>query len=145
MAGLVVVALRATRERQLLALLAIHHDSVVTVERLVDEIWDGAPTDTAVARPNLGLARVDENTKGPGDLPVPPSKILLLRPAVNFLEGHRYIVALRNRHAVGVDRLMWSTDYPHHGNDWPYSRKTIDEMMFGIPEDVLPTVVPSAS
>ena len=24
---------------------------------------------------------------------------------------------------------MWSSDYPHHGNDWPYSRKVVDEMM----------------
>ena len=28
---------------------------------------------------------------------------------------------------------MWSSDYPHHGNDWPYSRKTIADMMGGIP------------
>ena len=33
------------------------------------------------------------------------------------------------RHWVGVDNMMWSTDYPHHGNDWPYSRKVITEMM----------------
>jgi DNA-binding SARP family transcriptional activator/class 3 adenylate cyclase len=50
--------LRATRERQLLALLAIHHDSVVTVERLVDEIWDGAPTDTAVAALRVHVSRL---------------------------------------------------------------------------------------
>ena len=24
---------------------------------------------------------------------------------------------------------MWSSDYPHHGNDWPYSRKVIQESM----------------
>ena len=24
---------------------------------------------------------------------------------------------------------MWSSDYPHHGNDWPYSRKVIEETM----------------
>ncbi len=24
---------------------------------------------------------------------------------------------------------MWSSDYPHHGNDRPYSRKVIEEMM----------------
>ena len=27
------------------------------------------------------------------------------------------------RHQVGVDNMAWSTDFPHHGNDWPYSRK----------------------
>ena len=31
--------------------------------------------------------------------------------------------------------MMWSSDYPHHGNDWPYSRKTIEEMMGSIAED----------
>ena len=28
---------------------------------------------------------------------------------------------------------MWSSDYPHHGNDWPYSRKVIEETMNDIP------------
>ena len=39
------------------------------------------------------------------------------------------------RHAVGIDNMMWSSDYPHHGNDWPYSRKTIEDMMGHIPRD----------
>jgi predicted TIM-barrel fold metal-dependent hydrolase len=43
--------------------------------------------------------------------------------------------AIALRHSAGVHTIMWSTDYPHHGNDWPYSRKTIDDMMFGVPED----------
>ena len=37
------------------------------------------------------------------------------------------------RHRVGVDNMMWSSDYPHHGNDWPYSRKVIEETMGSIP------------
>jgi predicted TIM-barrel fold metal-dependent hydrolase len=40
---------------------------------------------------------------------------------------------IANRYGVGVDNMMWSSDYPHHGNDWPYSRKVIDEMMGSIP------------
>ncbi len=39
---------------------------------------------------------------------------------------------VQNRHAAGVDNIMWSTDYPHHGNDFPYSRKLINEMMAGV-------------
>ena len=42
---------------------------------------------------------------------------------------------MQNRHAVGVRNMMWSTDYPHHGADWPYSRKVIDEMFLGVPAD----------
>src|SRR5262249_60416286 len=43
--------------------------------------------------------------------------------------------AVRNRHACGVRNLMWSTDYPHHGTDWPYSRKSVREMCHAVPAD----------
>ena len=43
--------------------------------------------------------------------------------------------AVRNRDVLGVENLMWSTDYPHHGCDWPHSRKVVDEMFEGVPED----------
>lgn len=32
------------------------------------------------------------------------------------------------RHLVGVDNMAWSTDFPHHGNDWPYSRRVVDQL-----------------
>jgi predicted TIM-barrel fold metal-dependent hydrolase len=38
-----------------------------------------------------------------------------------------------NRHAIGLDNIMWSTDYPHHGCDWPHSRKTVADMFEGVP------------
>ncbi len=40
---------------------------------------------------------------------------------------------VRNRHAVGVENMAWSTDYPHHGCDWPYSRKVAGEMFEDLP------------
>jgi predicted TIM-barrel fold metal-dependent hydrolase len=39
------------------------------------------------------------------------------------------------RHWIGVSNMMWSTDYPHHRHDWPYSRRVIEESMGGVPED----------
>ena len=33
------------------------------------------------------------------------------------------------RHSVGIGNMLWSSDNPHHGNDWPYARKLISEMM----------------
>ena len=30
--------------------------------------------------------------------------------------------------------MMWSTDYPHHRHDWPYSRWIIEDSMGGVPE-----------
>jgi len=43
--------------------------------------------------------------------------------------------AVQNRHVLGVENLLWSTDYPHHGCDWPETRKTVDEMFRGVPDD----------
>jgi predicted TIM-barrel fold metal-dependent hydrolase len=39
--------------------------------------------------------------------------------------------ALRNREAVGVDRLLWSSDYPHSGSDWPNSWVAIEASLNG--------------
>ena len=44
-------------------------------------------------------------------------------------------IGVQIRHAVGIDSMAWSTDFPHHGNDWPYSRKVIDEMFLNVPQD----------
>ncbi len=44
-------------------------------------------------------------------------------------------VGVRNRYDVGVRNMAWSTDFPHHGCDWPYSRKVVGEMMRGVPAD----------
>jgi predicted TIM-barrel fold metal-dependent hydrolase len=42
---------------------------------------------------------------------------------------------LENRHWIGVDRIMWSSDYPHITSDWPDSWKTIDASFATIPDD----------
>jgi uncharacterized protein len=41
--------------------------------------------------------------------------------------------AVATRHWIGVDNMMWSTDYPHHRHDWPYSRRIIEDSMGGVP------------
>jgi len=40
---------------------------------------------------------------------------------------------VKNRDAIGVENVMWSTDYPHHGCDWPHSKKVVAEMMVDVP------------
>ena len=42
--------------------------------------------------------------------------------------------AVRNRDLVGVQTMMWSSDYPHSGADWPNSRTGIDAQIAGVPE-----------
>ncbi len=43
--------------------------------------------------------------------------------------------AVENRHHMGVDNLMFSTDYPHHGCDWPHTRETVEKLFAGVPAD----------
>ncbi len=38
-------------------------------------------------------------------------------------------------HRLNVDHVMWSTDYPHSGSDWPNSRVTIERVFHGVPMD----------
>ena len=42
---------------------------------------------------------------------------------------------VNNRYDVGVRNMAWSTDFPHHGCDWPYSRKVVSEMFDGVPAE----------
>src|SRR3984957_4954906 len=61
------------------------------------------------------------------------------RLASSVIEEHFYYTyitdhfALRNRHAIGVERLMWSTDFPHGGSDWPFSVRTIHADFADVP------------
>jgi predicted TIM-barrel fold metal-dependent hydrolase len=43
-------------------------------------------------------------------------------------------VGLRERHHIGVENIMWSSDYPHSETTWPHSRKLTDEWMSDFPE-----------
>ena len=42
-------------------------------------------------------------------------------------------VGMELRHRLNIDHLLWSTDYPHTGTDWPNSRVTIDRLFRGLP------------
>ncbi|MCU1394304.1 MAG: hypothetical protein JWM34_2732 [Ilumatobacteraceae bacterium] len=42
---------------------------------------------------------------------------------------------MSNRHAVGVSQILWSTDFPHGGSDWPNSRATAASQLEGVPDD----------
>jgi predicted TIM-barrel fold metal-dependent hydrolase len=42
-------------------------------------------------------------------------------------------VGVEMRHRMNGDHIMWSTDYPHSGSDWPDSRITIERQFRGVP------------
>ena len=52
--------------------------------------------------------------------------------ASTFITDHYGIL---NRHHIGVTQMMWSSDFPHGGSDWPDSRATINEHFDGVPDD----------
>ncbi len=39
------------------------------------------------------------------------------------------------RHEVGIDKVMWASDFPHLESDWPHSARVIEENFTGVPED----------
>jgi predicted TIM-barrel fold metal-dependent hydrolase len=69
-----------------------------------------------------------------GNIPIkePPSFYWYRNMSATFIVDRN---GIENRYGAGVDNIMWSSDYPHHGNDWPYSRKVINEMMGHIDTD----------
>jgi predicted TIM-barrel fold metal-dependent hydrolase len=42
-------------------------------------------------------------------------------------------VGMDLRHRLNIDQIMWSSDYPHTGCDWPNSRITIERNFRGLP------------
>jgi predicted TIM-barrel fold metal-dependent hydrolase len=43
-------------------------------------------------------------------------------------------VGLELRHRMNLGHLLWSTDYPHTGSDWPNNRVTIERLFRGLPK-----------
>jgi predicted TIM-barrel fold metal-dependent hydrolase len=61
-----------------------------------------------------------------------PSEVIERHFWYTYITDH---FAIQQRHAIGVDRIMWSSDYPHSGSDWPASWRVIDADFAGIPDD----------
>jgi predicted TIM-barrel fold metal-dependent hydrolase len=61
-----------------------------------------------------------------------PSEYMKERMPASFITD---AYAVDNRHAVGVERMLWSSDYPHITSDWPYSWKTINATFADVPDD----------
>ena len=66
------------------------------------------------------------------DMRVTPSRIFHRNFWASFMVD---TVGMDLRHRLNVDHLMWSSDYPHSGCDWPNSRVTIERNFRGVPRD----------
>jgi uncharacterized protein len=61
-----------------------------------------------------------------------PSEYLKEHAHWGFFEDH---VGVRLRHEIGVERMMWSTDFPHVVSRWPKSLEKLEQQMAGVAED----------
>lgn len=39
------------------------------------------------------------------------------------------------RHLIGIDNIMFESDYPHSDSNWPHSRKLLAEKLVDVPDD----------
>ena len=75
------------------------------------------------------------------------TKDLSLRPSEYFARqcyiGASFMPAHegRLRHEIGVDRLMWGSDYPHLEGTWPNTLKALHETFGEYPEDEIRTIL----
>jgi len=44
-------------------------------------------------------------------------------------------IGIRLRDVIGVDNMMWGSDYPHSESTFPQSRQILAEILEGVPDD----------
>jgi predicted TIM-barrel fold metal-dependent hydrolase len=52
-----------------------------------------------------------------------------------YLSFQEDTVGIRLRDIIGVDSLMWGSDYPHSESTFPRSREILAEILRGVPSD----------
>jgi predicted TIM-barrel fold metal-dependent hydrolase len=60
-----------------------------------------------------------------------PSEYFHRNMAATFMDDE---VGLRQRHLVGIENILWSTDFPHPATTWPNSREIVDRQFTDIPD-----------
>ena len=59
-----------------------------------------------------------------------PSEVFREHVSLTFM---RDTVGISIREAIGVDNIMWSSDYPHHDSTWPKSQEVISHHFKDVP------------
>jgi predicted TIM-barrel fold metal-dependent hydrolase len=76
---------------------------------------------------------LDSFAKGPYDFPGMkelPSFYFHRNFFLTFVDDARGVAM---RHDIGLNNIMWSTDYPHPATSWPHSREIVDKQFQGVP------------
>ncbi|MFF1375133.1 amidohydrolase family protein [Streptomyces sp. NPDC058308] len=107
-----------------LDMLDYYHERLVAAARKA-----GAP-DTAEAKFGAGLA--DAMGKGPSEVWRESCFV-----GASFMRPHE--AALRER--IGLDKIMWGSDYPHDEGTYPYSREGLRISYAGLPREEIAAMV----
>lgn len=59
-----------------------------------------------------------------------PSDVWRTNVYTTFMEDN---IGIEMRDRIGVDHMMWGSDYPHAESTWPKSRPILDAIMEGVP------------
>jgi predicted TIM-barrel fold metal-dependent hydrolase len=52
-----------------------------------------------------------------------------------FCSFQEDVQGIRDRYVIGVENLMWGSDYPHQESTFPKSREILEKVLTGVPED----------
>ena len=52
-----------------------------------------------------------------------------------FLSFQEDAMGIRDRELIGVDQMMWGSDYPHTESTFPQSQKLLDRVFAGVPNE----------
>jgi predicted TIM-barrel fold metal-dependent hydrolase len=80
------------------------------------------------------LAALDRKADGRYRLPGVvrrPSEYFHRNMACTFMDDE---VGLRLRHLVGIENILWSTDFPHPATTWPHSQDVVARQFADVPE-----------
>ena len=69
---------------------------------------------------------------GVNELERPPSEYVKEHFMWGFMKDP---FGVRQRHEIGLDHVMWESDFPHSATDWPHSQTVIEKNFGGVPED----------
>ena len=61
-----------------------------------------------------------------------PSDFYYQNVGLSFQEDD---IGVRLRDVIGVDNMMWGSDYPHSESTFPRSREVLDDILQGVPDD----------
>jgi predicted TIM-barrel fold metal-dependent hydrolase len=77
-------------------------------------------------------------TRGGVDRSLAPSELFQRHFWTCFISDR---TAIELRDSIGLEKLMWESDYPHNDSEWPNSRKFLAEAVHDIPDEDVHRIV----